>query len=308
MKYFLPFLYFFLCFFSSAQTVEKTLATINEEMISLMDLKEARQRLKRGFLEDSVLLTLFNKTQLKQKDSTLLDFLIYEKILDISITQMDLKVEPAHLKQELSNKRKKTRLSKKAFSRFLVKNRFTSSSYKSFLKKSILRRLLVQREVVEKIRFSDQDLNEYARQKEGKALFTSFEYELVYLFFPPTKEGKRQAWKNSQLISKDSTFFNKWKPEKKGEKRELLKNLKLSALHPTIKEAIKTLSTGQISPVLFLPNGHHIFKVIWKTPIITAENQKRKEKLSQLLFKELFKKRLKKWLEEKKKTSFVQIN
>ena len=307
MKYLSLFLFSF-CYFTPAQTIEKTLAIVETEMISLMDLKEAKQRFKRGFFDDSILLTLFDKSQLKKKDSAFLNFLVYEKILDLLIEQADLKIEDDLLKQEINNRRKKRGLSKKAFSRYLVKNRFTSSSYKEFLKKDLLRKILIQREVTEKIRFSDQDLNEYSRQIKGKDLFTSFEYELTYLFFPKTKKGEARSKDTSFLISKEPSFFDKWEPKEKGEKKEILKKLNLSSLHPTIKKAIKSLSTGQVSPILSLPSGYHIFKVIWKTPIITTKNKKQKEKLSVLLFETLFKKRFKFWMEEKKSKTFIQIN
>lgn len=307
MKYYLPFL-FLLSFLSSAETVEKTLATVEGEMISLMDLKEARKRLKQGFLADSILFPLFNKSQLQKKDSTLLEFLIYEKLLDISAAQTPLQVSDKNLKKEINNKRKRMGLSKKVFSRLLVKNLFTSSSYKEFLRKSILRKIFIQQEIAKKIRISDQDINEYALQKQGKALFTSFEYELAYLFFPRTIEGKKQAQKTFQSISKDSSLFDKWRPDKKEEKKEILKKLRLSTMHLSIKTSIRKLSIGQISPVLSLPTGYHIFKVIWKTPIITDKNKKRKGEIAVQLFKKLFNKQFKLYLEEKKKNSFIQTN
>ncbi|MDE0119452.1 MAG: SurA N-terminal domain-containing protein [Bdellovibrionales bacterium] len=307
MKYLSLFLFSF-CYLTSAQTIEKTLAIVETEMISLMDLKEAKKRLNRGFFEDSLLLTLFEPSQLKKTEAAFLNFLIYEKVLDLLVEQAELKIADAHLKQEINNRRKKRGLSKKAFSRYLVKNHFTSSSYKEFLKKDLLRRLFVQREIAEKIRFSDQDLNEYARQTQGTALFTSFEYELTYLFFPKTNRGKTRSKDISHLILKEASFFDKWEPKEKGEKKKVLKKIKLSSLHPTIKRAIKNLSTGQVSPVLSLPSGYHIFKVVWKTPVITDKNKKRKEKLFVLLFEALFKKRFKLWLEEKKNKTFIQIN
>ena len=306
MKYTLFILFYVFSFLVSAQTVEKTLAIVEEEMISLLDLKEAKHRVKKGFLDDSPLMFLFNKSDLYTKDSLLLDFLIYQKILDISIAQTQLEVSNNHLKMELETRRKKTGLSKKAFSKKLVRNRFTAGSYKNFLKKTILRHLFLQKEIMEKIRISDEDLNAYALQKQGKALFSSFKYELAFLYFPLTDKSKKQAQKVSQQLIQDPTFFDQWKPGK-GEKKETLKNIRLSSLHPSIKEHIKTLSTGQISPVLLLPSGYHIFKVTWKAPVITNKNKKRKEKLSALLFKKLFTKKLKLWLEEKKTKSFVQV-
>ena len=309
MKYCWIFTFLFCSQFLSAKiVVEKTLATVEGEMISLMDLKEAKKRLKQGFLADSVLYPLFNKTQLQKKDSVLLEFLIYEKLLDLSVVKTPLQIDEKTLSQTINKKKKRKGLSKKAFSRLLVKNHFTSSSYKEFLRKSILRNLFIQKEIAEKIRISDQDINEYALQKQGKALFTSFEYELAYLLFPPTEEGKKRAQKVLRDIEKDSSLFDKWSPGSEKEKREILKNISLSAIHPSIKSAIGKLSIGQASSVLSLPAGHHIFKVLWKTPVITAQNQKRKERLGVLLFKEIFNKKLKLYLEEKKKTAFIQVN
>ena len=305
MKYWFFTLISTFSFFVSAQTVEKTLAVVEEEMVSLLDLKETKQRAKKGFLDDSPLMVLFKKSDLYKKDSTLLDFLIYQKILDISIAQSKLEVSPNHLKKELNNKRKKAGLSKKAFSKALVKSQFTADSYKEFLKKTILRHLLLQKEIMEKIRISDEDVNEYALQKQETALFSSFKYELAFLYFPLTSEGKIQAQKVSQQLEQNPAFFDKWKPEKE-EKKEALKNISLSSLHPSIKKHISALSTGQISPILSLPSGYHIFKVIWKAPIITNENKKRKNELSAILFKEIFRKKLKLWLEAKKEKSFIQ--
>ena len=307
MKYFFSFFLLLYSFSPYSQTVEKTLAVIEGEMISLMDLKEARQRLMKGFMEESMILPLFDKSQLQKKDSTLLQFLIYEKLLDISVQTNSLEISDLQLRKELNNKIKKRGLSKKAFSRQLVKSHFTSSSYKEFLKKSMLRKILIQREIIEKIRISDTDINEYAIQTQGKALFTSFEYELTYLLFPLTKEGKKKAKKTFELISKDPVSFEKWQPEERGETKNTLKNIKLSTLHPSIKEKIKKISIGQVSSVLPLATGYHIFKVLWKTPIITERNQKRKEKLAVELSKKKFKEKLKNWLEEKKKTSFIQL-
>ena len=308
MKYiFLAFI-FFIPSLSLSKTVEKTLASVEEEMISLLDLKEARQRIKAGFFDDSFLIFLFNKNHLQKKDSSLLQFLIYKKLIDISAERSQISINEKHIQEEIKHKRKRRRLSKKSFSRMLVKNRFTSSSYKEFLRKSLSRKQFLQREVMEKIRISDEDLNEYAVQTQGKALFTSFEYELAYLVFPPDAKGKTQARKTFQALSKNSAYFDEWAPARPGEKKEHLKKIQLSSLHPDIKKAVQKLSTGQASEVLSLPSGHHIFKVLWKTPVITAQNQKRKKKLSVKLFQQLFNQKVKAWLEEKKTKVFIQTN
>ena len=310
MKWFLAFfIFFFPQVFASAKTVEKTLAVVAGEAITLMDVNSAQKRFKNGFYRDSLLLGLFNQKNLRTKNSAMLKFLLYEKLLDQSAKKGFKKEAPpikeSFVTQSFNQKRKKKKLTKKQFQTWLKQNQFTYSTYRQFLKKALLRQAFVQKEINSKIRVSDLDLNEYAILKQKKPLFTSFEYELTYLLFPFTSAGKQSAEKIYRRIQEDSVFFDQWKPV--GAKKESLKKIKLSTLHPTIKKAIQKLSPGGVSPVLSLSAGYHIFKVVWKTPIITTQNQKRKQIITNLLLKKLFNQKLKTLLKEKESQSFVQV-
>ena len=292
--------------FATAKVVEKTLAEVNGQMISLLDVLETQRRWKRGFMKDSMLESLFKKTGLRAKKLAL-EYLIYETLLNESAQLLNIPIRPTQIKQELNIRRKRRKLSKKSFSRLLVRNQFTAASYKTFLKKNILRKILIQQEVLEKIRISDNDLNEYAIRKQGKPLFSSFEYDLEFLFFPPVKRGKQAANKLLKLLSQDPSYFDHYQPTMKGAKKRQLTKQKLQSLHPKIRKAVKNLSVGQYSYVLFIPGlGYHIFKVLWKTPII--QNRSRQKQLSDQLFKTLFHQHLKAWLEQKKAKSFIRIN
>ena len=322
----LVYLLFFLCLFFSTKglakklvvkkknalpknlVVEKTVAVVEGEMISLMDLKEAKRRLKAGFFDDSPLLLLYQKSTktIRSQTAVLLEFMIYQKLLDISAEESGGQVEPAQLRAELNKIRKQKKLSKKAFSRWLVQNQWNSASYRAFLRKSLLRKRLIQKEVVEKIQLSDEDLNSYALQKEGKALFSTFEYDLSYLLFPKGPDGQQEAGKAFKLISKDSTLFDKWESGE-GVLKGHFKKIKLSALSAPIRKEIKKLSVGQVSPVLDLPRGWHIFKALWKSPVITAKNQRRKDRLKAILFEDHFKQKLKNWLENRKNRADIQV-
>ncbi len=292
--------------FLSARLLDRTLAVVEGEMISLLDVKDAQLKWKRGFMKHSMLEPLFIQTGLKSK-STALKYLIYKTLLDVTANKMDLSIPPNQLKQELEQRRKKRRLSKKAFSRLLVKNGFTSLSYKKFLKKSILRKILIQKEVLEHIRISDNDLNEYAMRIRGRPLFSEFQYDLEVLFFPPSAKGKKSAHQVFKKLLQDLSYFKHWKPSFKGSSRRNLNQQNLSGLQKKVRKVIKNLSVGQHSQVLWIPNvGYHIFKVLWKTPVI--QNKKLQKTLSQKYFKELFQQKLKHWLEKKKSQSFVRVH
>ncbi len=282
------------------------MAVVEGEMISLLDVKEAQRLWRKGFFKHSILKELFTNKQF-QKQPQALDYLIYQALLDITAQEMKLKVPSAQLQQELNQRRKSRRLSKKAFSSLLVRNGFTSASYKDFIKKSLLRKMVVQRKILEKIRISDHDLNEYATRTQKKALFSSYQYELGALFFPPTKKGEKQAYKAYQMFKTNVSQFDSYQPSIKSVKRKHIAKQTLKALHPLIRNAVKTLSVGQYGRPLFIPGvGYHIFKVLWKTPII--QNKKRQKKLYEQLYKQLFKQELKAWLERRKTKVFVRIS
>lgn len=312
MKILSPFitLYFLcFCFSTTGQTIEKVLATVDGEMITLLDLKETQKRIKNGLMDQFTILSLFKKNELIKNNKKTLKYLVYEKLIDTAIDKQENNpvISNTQIQAEIKNIRKQSRLSRKAFSRRLVQNNFTAASYKLFLKKELLRRQLVQMKVLEKVRISDQDLNDYAVKINGKPLFSSFEYELAYLLFPQTKVGRKLAYETHKLLLEDSDLFDKWNTKGTGgAKKESLGKKVLSAIHPSIRKSIKNLSIGQYSNVLSLPNGYHIFKLIWKTPIVTNKNEKRKQKLFSQLSTKLFKLELQNWLNKKQETAFIQ--
>ncbi len=309
LSIFITFYLLCFCFTTTGKIVEKTLATVNGEMITLLDLKETQERIKNGFMDHFTIFSLFKKRELLKDNKKILKYLIYEKLIDNAIDKQENKLEinNTQIQSEIKNVRKQSGLSQKAFSKRLVKNNFTASSYKIFLKKELLRKQLIQMKVIEKVRISDQDLNDYAVKTQGKALFSSFEYELDYLLFPLTKNGRKAADETHKLLLKDTELFDKWNIKGTGKaKKESLGTKTLSAIHPSIQNNIKDLSIGQYSKVLSLPTGHHIFKLIWKVPIITNKNQKKKQTIFSQLSLKLFKQELQNWLNKKQESAFIQ--
>ena len=306
---FVVFYFLCFCFFTNGQTIEKVLATVDGKMITLLELKEAQKRIKNNLMNQFTILSLFKQNELIKNNKEMLKYLIYEKLTDTAIDKQENNpgISDGQIQAEINSVRKQSGLSQKAFSRRLVQNNFTAASYKIFLKKELLRKQLVQMKVIEKVRISDQDLNDYAVKTNGKPLFSSFEYELAYLLFPQTTAGRKSADETHKLLFEDPDLFDKWNIKGTGEaKKELLGKKVLSAIHPSIRKSIKDLSIGQYSNVLSLPNGYHIFKLIWKAPIVTNKNEKRKQKLFSQLSLKLFKVELQNWLNKKQETAFIQ--
>ena len=301
------FYYILFCFplVTWSKTVEKTLATVDGEMITLLDTREIQQRLKNGFFKDSILLSLFKEKDLKTKQTVLLDFLIYKKLLELSSQEENITINDSQLASEIDRRQKRRKLSKKGFSQFLVLNNFTHSSYKEFLKKHLQQTFLIQREVIEKIQISNNDLNEYAIRNKQRPLFSSYEYDLSYILFPLTPDGLESIKSSASQLSQNPSIIDKWQEDGQ---TGVLNKLSPSSMHPDLKKEITSLSPGQTSRIVTLPSGYHIFKIRSQTPVILQRDKTRQQKLFQKLLKTLVRNKLKVWLEERKKSSFIHIS
>ena len=293
-------------YFSAAKLVEKTLAVVEGEMISLLDVRSARRLWRGGFMNNTALEPLFKKTGLNSQ-KTGLNYMVQRVLLDAAAQEMKLSAPLKAVRQEINRRRKKRKLSKKAFSRLLVRNQFTSQSYKNFIKKSLLRQMVVQREVLENIRISDAALNEYAVRRQGRPLFSSYEYELAVLVFPSDMKGEKAARQAAEVFRENPSSFEEYQLKETNVRKKHMARQALAALHPQVRKAVQNLSAGQTSAAVLIPGaGHHIFKVLWKTPMI--QNKNRQKKLFKRLFKTMFQQELKAWLDQKKSKSFVRFN
>ena len=293
-------LFIFLLYSAGAagKTVEKVLSIVHGDMITLLDVKEAQKRIRNGFMDSSPVMMLFKKSRLIKKNKETLKFLIFIKTLDhFAEENKTLKAGNNEIQKEINSIIKQKKLNKRTFSTFLIKNGFSSSSYRKFLKKSLLRSRFIQTTVSSKaLRISDQDLNAYSLKTTGQRLFKDFEYTLSSLLFPLTKTGQHSAKNIYEKLLKDPELFNEWDSRgAKTAKKEHIGKTRLTQLAPPIKEKIKDLSIGEISPPLASSDGYRIFKVTWKSPII--KNTNKKQKLLTKLYKKLFKEELKAWLD-----------
>ena len=289
--------------------IEKTLAIVENNMISLSDLAIARARVRNNFMSSSVLYPLYQNTDLSRNRKSLLDFLANELVVDLVGKQLpNLQVSEAEITSEIENQRSKKPMSKKQFSRLLVNNYFSSKSYKDFIKKSLLRRKLIQFEVIENIKLTDEDLNNYALRQGKKPLFNSFKYDLQFLVFPTNEEGESLA--NSVLKTLSLNPNTPLRNISRGTSSSFheTKNIESSKLQKKVRTALNQLSSGQYTTVLSLPSGLHIFKILKKEANISPKNRHRRDQLFALLFQKIYKQNLKIWLNKKRSEVFLKIH
>ena len=269
---------------ASSEVLEKVLAVVDGEMISLSYLKSYRRLLSTPYLPSHVLFDLRSKNALKKSRKKLLAHLIDEKVLK--------KALPENLSQISSEDEafesflKEKNFSKKRLKKKLGRLGLSFEDYKMIVYQSSLLQRWVQMEVADLIHISNEALEERHFKKTKRPLFQNSIYEL------------------HQWNFKSRVQAQKFKPDESPLEPEL-KSLSKKQMSLKLRKVILPLKTGEISKP-FCPTASrcHIFELLNKTA--AGPNSPQIRRLKDELFKDIFLKRFKAWAAEKRTSAFIK--
>ena len=255
---------------------------------------------------------LYPKRKLLKSSRTTIQFLVDEKIIDAEVSKRGLSLSSTALQKEIKKIAKQNNFSVQQLKKTLSKEGVSFSEYKKFLKKSLERRSLIQNEVSSKIHISKKDIDILLKKKKlGKPLYTK-RYEVLYAVFQEggLKKARQSALKAASGFDFDDDFreFSKeFSEDSDVRKNPLLGNFQPHELSPlfrrtVLKTPLKTIS----APVIV---GHQIY-LLYKNSEEEVPNKALKKHFDlaqNLLFERKFKSKLKTWLSEKRKKSYIKI-
>lgn len=293
--------YLFLPFPGQALLVEKVLARVGEDMISLMDLNLYRKQLARQMVPEILLFKLMPRRTLLSGKDHLLDFLVSKKVLE-NLTE-GLNFQPSEKQIQKVVRKIKGRLTHKAFVRKLSRSGLSLKKLREEIALALQVDFLLTQEVVSKIIISENDINSFYFNKNGRSLFSHFEYDITSLAFPRTDEGierARAAHKANERMSLEemSRLFS-------GQLKTT--QLKTGEMQEIMEKALKSLSISDVSDLVPMGDHLYLFRLNWKTPLLTRTAEKVKNQIQKTLFERELKKALTKWLEEKRTGFSVKI-
>ena len=284
----------FLSLSAQARLVEKVMARVGEDMISLMELNSYKKRLSDKTVPDTLLFRIASPRFLLLKTDSLLNFLVSKKILENLTETLDFQPSEKQIRQAV--KKLRGRRTQKAFAQRL--NR-TGLSLKTLRKEIILTLKIdffLTREVISKIIISENDINSFYFNKNRSGLFKHFEYDITSLAFPRTEEGIKKARSARKTLGKMS--FEETGRVFSGELKTL--RLKTGEMRGAMEKAVQPLSVSDVSHPIPMGDNLYLFRLNWKTPLLTRAEEKTKNKIQKILFERELKKTLEKWLKEKR--------
>jgi peptidyl-prolyl cis-trans isomerase SurA len=313
----LVFLITALCDNSNAELVDRIIAIVNDDVVTLSELENQGvshfQRIRREAPPEQI------DTLLERAREDVLDYLISQKIIAHIARKNRIIVDDLELEKMISRTLEQEQLSLAQLREKLKENNVSEKFYQESIRQQKVERLVVSRFVQSKVIISDEQVveffEEYYKDNENKG---SFHLLQIGVSLAP---GSEKITGEMRLIADDIH-----KRAQAGEDfRELARSssdlpsaedggdigaFKKEELAGFINEAIADLEVGGISEIVETPVGLQIFKVL-RTPESVYDKEKifesSKEKIRNKLYQQEVEKQYDKWINKQKETAYIKI-
>lgn len=320
MRYFGNFVTLFVsCFILtplSARSIllEKIVASVDDEIITLSDMHNYRQKIQTKKLNDDFLNP--NVKELLGDDKKLLEHLIDEKLLDSEIKKQNLSVTIERVEQEIRRIANQNKIDRAQFKEVLSREGISFADYQHFIKTQLERRALVEKEITSKIKITEDDVTAFYIAKMGSnANKDTFEYSISHILFTIKSGDDKGAKERGQLVLEKLKQGQNFEELAANHSEDpgfssggTLGVFKSGEMLPEFEKSVTKLEVGQYSNLLKTKMGYHIIKLTKKRIVSDPQFQKEKASIEARLFQQAFEKQLRYWLAKKRQESFIRKN
>lgn len=299
---------------SSAEIIEKVIATVNGELILKSDLDELKKQLNKAPLLDDLALNGKNIDEVKKDEQNQLSILINQKLIESEIKKLNLSVTQERVDQEISNLAKANNLSKEELLTEVKKQGVTISDYQSFVKNNVERQSLIEQEITSKIIVTDEDvLASYLAQNPSKNNVIA-EYKIAHILFLDKKDpegAKKRAQNVFQLLKSGESFeklAGQYSEDPDFSEGGILGTFKSGDFLKEMENEVAKIKINETTNVIKTKMGLHILKLLNKKIVSDPQFEKIKEQMRGQLKEVAFKKQFSIWLENKKEEAYIKLN
>ncbi|MBX7230663.1 MAG: peptidylprolyl isomerase [Bdellovibrionales bacterium] len=300
---------------SQGKIIERVLSIVNSQPVLLSDKIRLEKKITNEGLIDDTLLQIYDKQNLSTDSSVQINYLIDEKILDNEIKKQSLDVTIERVELEIRNILRNKRMNYAQLKDLLKEKGASLSDYQAFIKSSLERQSLIEKEVTSKIKISDEDVAAYFLSQKGPQKNQIYEYQVSHILFLSSNGGEGEARNRAEkglLKIKEGQSFDKvaeqYSEDPNFSQGGLLGNFRTGEMRKEIENAISSLDPGQTSALVKSSIGFQIFKVLKKTASIDPLLEQKKEEYRSKLFTEAFRRQFNNWLIQKRSDAFIRIN
>lgn len=270
--------------YSQAEIVERVVARVNDEIITLTELEEAYQQLKSTLPEGGRL----------PSRRELLERMIENELLLQEAKREGIKVSEGEVQENIEIV-KAGFLSEKAFELTLEREGIKIEDLKKRYEEELMVKKLIDREVRPEVEVTKREIRDYYEKNKGRF-----------------REEERVRMRHI-LFEDYSQSLEAWKKIKSGvDFKEVAKgghlgSFKRGQLDREIEEVTFSLKEGEISSIIKTESGYHIIKLEKKEEARLKKLSEVKEVIRNILSSQKMEKKIKEYLKKLKAKQEIEI-
>jgi len=283
-----------------AEIIDRIVAVVNDEVITLSELDEACLPLFQQYLQ-GVTDPIEEQKIIQRIRKEVLERLIEEKLIAQEVKRVKIKVTDEEVEAFVEDI--KLQLGGEDRLRELLSARgLTLEEYREEVRERIKKMKLVQGSVRARIVITEEDLRRYYREH-----YLS-EKNRVYVL-AAIITGSEEKIKKAAEELKEGTDFSAVarKYSEVPGSGEGLGSFKLEELTPEVRKIIIKMKPGEISSPIRVGRNWQIFKVLEIKEKATVPFEKVREKIYQTLFQKEVDEYFQKWIKELKERAFIKV-
>jgi len=283
-----------------AEIIDRIVAVVNDEVITLSELDEACLPLFQQYLQ-GVTDPIEEQKIIQRIRKEVLERLIEEKLIAQEVKRVKIKVTDEEVEAFIEDI--KLQLGGEDRLRELLSARgLTLEEYREEVRERIKKMKLVQGSVRARIVITEEDLKRYYREH-----YLS-EKNRVYVL-AAIITGSEEKIKKAAEELKEGTDFSAVarKYSEVPGSGEGLGSFKLEELTPEVRKIIIKMKPGEISSPIRAGRNWQIFKVLEIKEKATVPFEKVREKIYQTLFQKEVDEYFQKWIKELKERAFIKV-
>ncbi|MBW1752077.1 MAG: SurA N-terminal domain-containing protein [Deltaproteobacteria bacterium] len=298
-----------------AETVDRIVAIVNDDVITLYELNQSLQPYAERI---KTLGYSFNQehTMLFKVREEILRKLIDEKIEDQRIKHLNIVVSEQEVDRTIERIKENNYLTDEKLRAGLKAEGLTIDKYRERLKAQLLRSKLVNREIKSKIVITNEDIKTYYDSHSEKyGGETKYHLRNILMRVSPLADEieKRRVKEEIEAVLtklKDGEPFENlvaaYSESPLASEGGDLGLFTLDKLSPTLREAVKDLKAGELTPVLDTEHGYQIFLVQEVIQIPGQPLEQVTPEIERILFDKIVDERFQAWLEELREHSHIK--
>jgi len=288
----------------SAEVIDRIVAIVNNEIITLSELNKASQQYRKN-IDASKNSNARKKELVTRLESDMLGQLVEKSLTVQEAEKYGIRVTEKDIDRAIENFKQVNKLNDERLNRGLAAEGLTLDDYRKKMKEQIRQSMIVNRAVRSKVIITEEDVAAYYNTHKDQ--FTGIKkYQLKNIITDNEQEIKTIETKLKNKASFSSLAREHSIGSNASEGGEL-GLFDISSFSDEVRGAIQGLGKGQFTPVMKTDNA---FQIIYVEDIIMEGSrtmEQAKDKIQNILYRAQGEKQFKEWMESLKKNAHIKL-